>query len=189
MTVPDTTDLRAGVPLHDALLGLLPLVGVWEGTGRGVVPSSGAEFGYRQRISFAPDGRPFLAYESRSGLVDEDGAVLRNALRETGYWRPGAGEDETVRLRMRHADGRTLVVEGILTHLLADPTVGGFVLTVRDLQWDLGASTLLQAPTAREVAGERRFYALVDGALGYATELAVAEADYLPHLNARLTRV
>ena len=25
---PDTTDLRSGVPLHDALLALLPLVGV-----------------------------------------------------------------------------------------------------------------------------------------------------------------
>ena len=44
-----------------------------------------------------------------------------------------AGEDESVTLRMRHADGRTIVVEGILTNLLADPTVGGFVLTVRDV--------------------------------------------------------
>jgi diguanylate cyclase (GGDEF)-like protein/PAS domain S-box-containing protein len=44
-----------------------------------------------------------------------------------------AGGDQDVTLRMRHADGRTLVVEGILTNLLADTTVGGFVLTVRDV--------------------------------------------------------
>ena len=34
---PDTADLRAGAALHDGLLGLLPLVGVWRGDGRGVV--------------------------------------------------------------------------------------------------------------------------------------------------------
>jgi len=44
-----------------------------------------------------------------------------------------AGEDETITLRMRHADGRTLTVEGMLTNLLADPTIGGFVLTIRDV--------------------------------------------------------
>jgi hypothetical protein len=38
---PDTADLRSGAPLNDALLALLPLVGVWRGTGRGVVASSG----------------------------------------------------------------------------------------------------------------------------------------------------
>jgi diguanylate cyclase (GGDEF)-like protein/PAS domain S-box-containing protein len=44
-----------------------------------------------------------------------------------------AGGDQELTLRMRHADGRTLVVQGMLTNLLADATVGGFVLTVRDV--------------------------------------------------------
>jgi diguanylate cyclase (GGDEF)-like protein/PAS domain S-box-containing protein len=44
-----------------------------------------------------------------------------------------AGEQEPVTLRMRHADGRGLVVEGMLANRLADPVVGGFVLTVRDV--------------------------------------------------------
>ena len=38
MTIPipvDTTDLRAGAPLHDRLLALLPLVGEWVGEGIG----------------------------------------------------------------------------------------------------------------------------------------------------------
>jgi diguanylate cyclase (GGDEF)-like protein/PAS domain S-box-containing protein len=43
------------------------------------------------------------------------------------------GDEDAVTLRVRHADGRPLVVEGVLTNLLADPVVGGFVLTVRDV--------------------------------------------------------
>ena len=53
---------------HDALLALLPLVGVWAGPGaagrRRPAPSS--RIG--QQATFAHDGRPFLAYESRSWL-------------------------------------------------------------------------------------------------------------------------
>jgi diguanylate cyclase (GGDEF)-like protein/PAS domain S-box-containing protein len=45
--------------------------------------------------------------------------------------RSGAGD--SLRLRMKHADGRMLVVEAVLTNLLADPMVAGFVLTVRDV--------------------------------------------------------
>jgi diguanylate cyclase (GGDEF)-like protein/PAS domain S-box-containing protein len=43
------------------------------------------------------------------------------------------GEDLPVRLRMAHADGRTMHVEGTLTNLLTDPAVNGLVLTVRDV--------------------------------------------------------
>jgi diguanylate cyclase (GGDEF)-like protein/PAS domain S-box-containing protein len=44
-----------------------------------------------------------------------------------------SGAYDSLRLRMRHADGRMLAVEGVLTNLLADPMVAGFVLTVRDV--------------------------------------------------------
>jgi diguanylate cyclase (GGDEF)-like protein/PAS domain S-box-containing protein len=44
-----------------------------------------------------------------------------------------SGEDATVLLRMKHADGRTVVIDGILTNQLGDPTVAGFVLTLRDV--------------------------------------------------------
>jgi diguanylate cyclase (GGDEF)-like protein/PAS domain S-box-containing protein len=43
------------------------------------------------------------------------------------------GEDLTLRLRVEHADGRVLYVEGSLTNLVADPAVGGLVLTIRDV--------------------------------------------------------
>ena len=59
----DTTDLRTGAPLSDALLAVLPLVGEWAGQGIGAVASTGASFAFRQHVTFAHDGRPFLAYE------------------------------------------------------------------------------------------------------------------------------
>ncbi len=43
------------------------------------------------------------------------------------------GEDRPLRLRMRHRDGRLLHVEGTVTNLLADPAVGGMVVTFRDV--------------------------------------------------------
>jgi diguanylate cyclase (GGDEF)-like protein/PAS domain S-box-containing protein len=44
-----------------------------------------------------------------------------------------AGEDAAVKFWIRHADGRLLVVEGMLTNLLREEVVGGFVLTFRDV--------------------------------------------------------
>ncbi len=45
----------------------------------------------------------------------------------------GEGEDRPLRVRMRHADGRLLHVEGTVTNLMADPAVKGLVITVRDI--------------------------------------------------------
>ncbi len=42
-------------------------------------------------------------------------------------------EDHPVRLRLRHADGRLLHVEGNLVNLLAHDAIEGFVLTLRDV--------------------------------------------------------
>jgi hypothetical protein len=81
--VTDTSDLRTGPPLHDALLAVLPLLGVWTGRGSGVAPD-GDEFAFGQRLSFVHDGRPFLAYESRAWIEDADGAVLGKGGRGRG---------------------------------------------------------------------------------------------------------
>lgn len=166
----DTADLRTGAPLHDALLVLLPLVGRWTGAGQGVAPS-GAEFSYGQHIGFVHDGRPFLAYESRTWLLNEDGSVLRQAWRESGFWRPGAGEDD-VEVVIASNTGLALVFDGV----------------AGDLSWELATTSAASAPNAKQVGGERRFYALVSDELAYATELAPAGADFAPHLNARLQR-
>ncbi len=170
--VGDTTDLRSGAPVHDDLLALLPLVGVWGGEGVGVVPSSGREFRYGQQLAVGHDGRPFLAYSSRSWLLDEDGAVLRQAWRETGFWRPGPGPDD-IELVVASNTGQALVFAG----------------TAGERRWDLTTVSAHHTPTAVDVDGERRLYALRDDELVYVTELAPGGQEFAPHLNARLVRV
>lgn len=69
---------------------------------------------------------------------------------------PGLGVDEHILLRMIHADGRILSMEGTLSNLLGDPAVGGLVLTLRDI-------------TARRELEERlTFQAFHDGLTGMA---------------------
>jgi hypothetical protein len=168
---PDTDDLRAGAPIHDSLLALVPLVGRWRGTGAGLRPASGEQFRYGQTVTFVHDGRPFLAYESRSWLLDEDGGVLRQAWRESGFWRVGPGPDD-IELVLASNTGQALVFAG----------------TAGDEQWELQTVSAEHAPTAKTVDGERRLYAVRQEQLLYATELAPAGAAYQPHLNAVLAR-
>jgi hypothetical protein len=170
LSEPDTADLRTGAPIHDALLALLPLVGAWTGEGTGVAPD-GEQFGFGQRIRFVHDGRPFLAYESRSWLVDADGTVLRQAWRESGFWRPGPGQDD-VEVVLAANTGESLVYAGV----------------AGDQRWELATTSAQGTPTAKPVDNERRLYALLDDALVYVTELAPRGRPLAPHLNARLTR-
>ena len=171
--VLDTTDLRVGVEINDQLLALLPLVGVWQGAGRGAVASSGDEFAYGQQVTFAHDGRPFLAYESRTWLVDAAGELIRLAFRESGFWRPGAGPDD-VEVQLATAAGIVEVFAGV----------------AGDNRWEIVSTGLQHTATARPVVAERRLYALIDDTLTYAAELHVPNSDgFTPHLSARLNRV
>ena len=169
---PDTTDLREGVPINDALLAVLPLVGVWRGAGVGIAPASGEEFRYGQQLRFAHDGRPFLAYESRSWLVGSDGAVIRQAWRESGFWRMGAGPDD-LEVVLASNTGEALVFAGV----------------AGDQRWELATSAAVPTPTAKHVDGERRLYAITGAELAYVTELAPGGQPFAPHLQASLRRV
>lgn len=168
---PDTADLRDGVPIHDSLLAILPLVGVWRGVGAGVVASTGVEFAYGQQIEIMHDGRPFLVYESRSWLVDSSGARIRAAWRESGFWRIGTGPDD-IELVIASNTGQAITFAGV----------------AGNLQWELSSLSAEHTPSAKDVAGERRFYALRGEELVYATELAPGGQPFAPHLNARLAR-
>ena len=172
---PDTADLRTGPPLHDGLLALLPLVGRWRGEGSGVVASTGEQFRFGQQITFAHDGRPFLAYEARAWLVGTDGGVLRQAWRESGFWRRGSTEDD-IEAVIASNTGQALVYAGV----------------AGDLRWELISTSATPAATAKHVDAERRLYALVGSdttsELVYATELAPSGQPLAPHLNARLSR-
>ncbi|HEX8079123.1 MAG TPA: FABP family protein [Jatrophihabitans sp.] len=167
----DTTDLRAGPEINPALLAVLGLVGRWSGFGNGLKPGTGEEFRYAQRVSFAHDGRPFLSYESRTWLLNPDGSVLRPAFRENGFLRMGSGQDE-LELVLATAVGIVEVFTGL----------------AGDSRWELATAGVGFTRSAKQVAGERRLYALSGEQLMYAQELALTEGDYRPHLNASLTR-
>ena len=172
LPIPDeTADLRSGPDLHPALLPLLPLVGVWRGSGRGGYPTI-EDFDYGQQVVFAHDGRPVLRYESRSWILSPEGEVVRPAAREVGWWRPGAGD-------------------GDLEVLLAHPTgiVEVYVGDVAFHRIDLVSDLVARTATAKPVSGMKRLYGLVEGDLAYAVDMAAVDQPLQAHFSAKLSRV
>ncbi len=167
----DTFDLREGPELHPALLSLLPLVGVWEGEGQVGYPTIEGRH-YRQRVSFGHDGRPFLAYESRTVLLGPDGEVDRPAAREVGWWRTGARDE--VELLLAHPTGIVEVYVGAATTATT---------------WELSTDVVARTQSAKEVTANHRLYGIVDGGLLYAVDMAAVGQPLQSHLSARLERV
>ena len=173
LPIPDeTVDLRSGPDLHPALLPLLPLVGIWRGTGKGGYPTID-DFDYGQQVVFAHDGRPVLRYESRSWILSPEGEVIRPAAREAGWWRPGAGDGD-LEVLLAHPTGLVEVYVGRATG---------------PARWELSTDLVARTATAKEVTGNHRLYGIVDGALMYAMDMAAVGQPLQPHLSARLERV
>ena len=70
---PDTANLREGANLNDALLALLPLVGVWRGEGEG--RGSDGDYRFGQQIVVSHDGGDYLIWEARSWRLDRVGRL------------------------------------------------------------------------------------------------------------------
>jgi len=170
----DTANLREGPNLHDALLPLLPLVGVWRGEGEANYPTIDGPYRFGQQLTFAHDGRPFLYYESRSWLLDEDGKVIRPAARETGWWRPQP--DDTIELLVAHNTG-------IIEIFYGTPRT--------QTSWEMSTDITMRTASAKEVNAAHRLYGLVNqGAdLAYVEERAMVGEPMQPHLSAHLVRV
>lgn len=171
----ETYDLRVGPDLHPALLGLLPYVGLWRGRGRGGYPTVD-DFDYAQEIKITHDGRPFLSYESRAWLLDEESRPIRPAGREVGWWRP-----------VMDGDRATDEVEALLT----TPTgiMELHVGKVTGTRLELVTDAVVRTSTAKEVTAGHRLFGIVEGALLYAQEMAAVGQPLVPHLSARLIRV
>ncbi|WP_329243738.1 FABP family protein [Streptomyces canus] len=154
--------------LLDPVLGFL---GVWRGRGRGGYPTLDGDFAYAQEVRFSHDGRPFLRYEARAWLLDGDGAPLRPAARESGWWR-------------LQPDGRVeaLVTQPTgITEILVGHAGQGAV--------DLSTHTVALTPTAKEVTATRRRYTLADaGTLDFVHDLAAVGQPLQHHLSATLRR-
>ena len=169
----DTANLREGPDLHDACLPLLPLIGVWRGEGEVVYPSIDGPFRFAQQVTIAHDGRPFLLHEARAWLIDADGAVIRPAARETGWWRPQP--DDTIELLLTHSSGIAEIYYG-------SPR--------SSTSWELATDIVTRTSTAKEVNGAKRLYGLVNnGDLAYVEERAMMGHPLQPHTSAYLRRV
>ncbi|CAM5575113.1 FABP family protein [Streptomyces canus] len=156
---------------HALLEPVLGFLGVWRGRGRGGYPTLDGDFAYAQEVRFSHDGRPFLRYEARAWLVDGDGAPLRPAARESGWWR-------------LQPDGRVeaLVTQPTgITEILVGHAGQGAV--------DLSTHTVALTPTAKEVTATRRRYTLADaGTLDFLHDLAAVGQPLQHHLSATLRR-
>jgi len=166
----ESDDLRSGPNLHEDLLGLLPFVGTWRGTGKGGYPTI-EDFDYAQEVRFSHDGRPFLAYESRAWIIDAQGRPVRPAAREVGWWRPQP--DDAVEVLLAHPTGIVEVYVG----------------QIDGLKVELSTDAVVRTASAKPVAANHRLYGLVDGELLYAVDMAAMSHDLTPHLSARLARV
>ena len=171
LPVADTVDVREGPEVAHGLLSVLPLLGEWHGEG----VLAGGDVGDRrfgQWIRFAHDGRDFLAYDSRTWLIGDDGRVEGPAVRESGFWRP-RGEDD-VELLVASPDG------------LVELYVGTARTTT---SWELTSDVVARTPDAPETTRAVRLYGLVEGALMYAIDRAGADTALRPTMSARLERL
>jgi hypothetical protein len=155
--------------LHPNLASIGWLVGTWWGFGVGGYPTI-ETFRYEQEVTFSHDGRPFLAYESRSWLVDDDSNRLRPSGRESGFWR---ATDSGLEVVISHPTG------------IVEVYVGEVAFSKIELVSDLVART----QTAKEVAALKRLYGQVEGDLAYAIDMAAVGEPLQSHLSARLRKV
>ena len=172
----DTHDLRSGPDLHPALLGLLPFVGLWRGRGQGGFPAE-KDYNFAQEVRISHDGRPFLRYESRSWLLDDESKPAGRWNTESGFWRPvlvdGRPSDEV--------EATMISPEGV-AELYLGKTIGTTRLEIE-------ADAIAYTPSGLHVTAGHRLFGIVDGALLYAYEQGVDDSGLQPHMSARLLRI
>jgi hypothetical protein len=173
----DTANLRLGANLNDALLALLPLVGVWRGTGTGRGPDGDYPFG--QQIIVSHDGGDYLNWDARSWRLTEDGDYSAPGLRETGFWRfvndpNDPTESQAIELLLAHSAGYVELFYGRPRN---------------QSSWELVTDALARSQSGVLVGGAKRLYGIVEGGdLAYVEERVDADGGLIPHLSARLAR-
>jgi hypothetical protein len=174
LPVPDTADVRSGPEVSDQLLSVLPLLGEWHGEGvlSGAAAGSDHDLRFGQWIRFSHDGRGFLAYESRTWRLTEDGTIVGPDARESGFWRPRGDDD--VELLVTSPEG------------VVEIYVGSARTTT---SWELATDVLARTPDAPDVTRAVRLYGIVDGALMYAIDRAGPDTPLRPLMSARLERI
>lgn len=167
----DTANLRQGPSLSDALLALLPLVGVWRGEGQAT--ENGEQFAFGQQLVFSHDGEDYLRYESRIWRLDDTGSPIGAHHRETGFWRISAKDEIEVFFALS---------SGAVEIMYGQP--------FNERAWEVqSASTMVTEQGPKNLGPGKRLYGLMpNNDLGWVDE-RVVDGELTPHLSAQLTRV
>ncbi|RAV32784.1 FABP family protein [Corynebacterium heidelbergense] len=167
----DTANLRHGPNLHDGLLALLPLIGVWRGQGQAHNPGE-PEFTFGQQLTFAHDGENRIAYESRTWRMDDDGQPAGPDRREAGWWR--ISETDEIELLIAHSDGIVEIMYG---------------KPMTERAWQLeSASTMVTATGPADLGPGKRLYGLMpNNNLGWVDERLI-DGELVPWMSAELYR-
>ena len=171
----DTANLRYGPSLHDGLLALLPLVGVWSGSGQANDPSDpeGEEYAFGQQLIVSHDGENYLRFESRIWRLDSEGNATGADQREVGFWRISLKDEIEVTL----TNSRGLV----------EIMYGGLV---NERAWQLTSASTIATETGPAAHGPgKRLYGLMpNNNLGWVDE-RVVDGESVPYMSAELRRV
>ncbi|WP_018297391.1 FABP family protein [Corynebacterium lubricantis] len=166
----DTANLRQGPSLHDGLLALLPLVGVWQGTGQA---SDDEDYAFGQQLVISHDGENYLRFESRIWRLDDQGKSTGADQRETGFWRISLKDEIEVTLTNSR---------GLVEILYGEP--------VNERAWQLESASTIVTATGPESHGPgKRLYGLMpDNSLGWVDERLV-DGTMAPYMSAQLQRI
>lgn len=168
----DTANLRLGPNLHDGLLALLPLIGVWRGAGQADSPSDG-QYAFGQQLIFAHDGENYISYESRIWKLDKEGNATDQDQRESGFWR--INDKDEIEFICCNSSGVVEIFYG-------NP--------LNERAWEVeSASTMVTATGPAELGPGKRLYGLMPtNELGWVDERMVGK-ELRPRMSAQLARV
>lgn len=178
----DTANLRYGPDIHGGLLALLPLVGVWRGTGVGNYPEATpteeeakneqGDFAFGQQLIVSHNGENYLCWDSRTWRLDGEGSVTNPDVRESGFWRISASDDIELLV---------CTSTGLSELYLGKP--------LNERTWELTTDVSLASPTGQDLGRGKRLYGLVEGTdLGWVEEREV-KGEFVPRMSARLSRI
>jgi THAP4-like, heme-binding beta-barrel domain len=155
--------------LHPDLAVLAPLLGTWAGRGTGRYPTI-QPFEYLEEVVFSHVGKPFLTYAQKTRAV-ADGRPLHA---EIGYLRvPQPGHVELV---LAHPNGITEI------------DVGTYSLTGDLIEFELSATAIGLAPTAKEVTSLARSFRIDGDEFSYTVQMGAVGQPLQDHLSAVLHR-
>jgi len=160
--------------LPPALAPLAWLIGRWEGAGVVGYPTmESVRFG--QEIVCSHDGRPFLQWQSRTWLLDDDGNLVRPLATEVGFWRPIE----------KQADGTNV------EFLLAHPTgyVEMYAGTAEPAKIEIRTDGVMRSPLAKDYSAAHRMYGYVNSNLMWVMDMTAMGHPLTSHVSAELKRV